>query len=67
MELSFKNKIHLHLKSTNEDFSYNLPNLLIKGFLKGVLHNDYSGTTTIINETFPENEKVQSPESPEGL
>ena len=55
MELSFKNKIHLHLKSTNEDFSYNLPNLLIKGFLKGVLHNDYSGTTTIINETFPEN------------
>ena len=55
MELSFKNKIHLHLKSTNEDFSYNLPNLLIKGFLKGVLHIDYSGTTTIINETFPEN------------
>ena len=55
MELSFKNKVHLHIKSTNDHFIYNLPNLLIKGFLKAPLHNDYNGTTVIQNETFPEN------------
>ena len=55
MELSFKNKIHLHIKSTNAHFTYNLPNLMIKGFLKAPLHNDYNGTTIIQNETFPEN------------
>ena len=55
MELTFKNKVHLHIKSTNEHFSYNLPNLMVKGFLKPPLHNDYNGTTIISNETFPEN------------
>ena len=55
MELSFKNRIHLHIKSTNAHFTYNLPNLMIKGFLKAPLHNDYNGTTIIQNETFPEN------------
>ena len=55
MELSFKNKIHLHIKSTNDHFNYNLPNLMIKGFLKSPIHNDYNGTTIIQNETFPEN------------
>ena len=55
MELSFKNKIHLHIKSTNDHFTYNLPNLMVKGFLKAPIHNDYNGTTIIQNETFPEN------------
>ena len=55
MELSFKNKVHLHLKTTNEHFVYMRPNVLIKGFLKPPLRNDYSGTITIENETFPEN------------
>ena len=55
MELSFKNKIHLHIKSTNSHFTYNLPNLMIKGFLKAPLYNDYNGTSIILNETFPEN------------
>ena len=54
MELSFKNKIHLHIKKTNDHFVYNRPNVLIKGFLKPPLHNDYSGTITIENELFPE-------------
>ena len=54
MELSFKNKVHLHIKKTNDHFVYNRPNVLIKGFLKPPLHNDYSGTITIENELFPE-------------
>ena len=55
MELSFKNKIHLHIKTTNDHFTYNKPNIMIKGFLKPPIHNDYSGTTIIENELFPEN------------
>ena len=55
MELSFKNKVHLHIKSTNEHFTFNRPNLMIKGFLKGPMHSDYNGTTIIENELFKEN------------
>ena len=55
MELSFKNKVHLHMKSTNEHFTYNRPNMMIKGFLKGPMHCDYNGTTIIENELFKEN------------
>ena len=55
IELSFKNKIHLHIKSTNDHFVYSRPNLMVKGFLKPPLHNDYNGTVIIENETFPEN------------
>ena len=55
MELSFKNKVHLHIKSTNDHFVYNRPNIMVKGFLKPPLHNDYNGTTIIENENFPEN------------
>ena len=54
MELSFKNKVHLHIKSTNDHFFYNRPNVMIKGFLKPPLHNDYSGTISIENELFPD-------------
>ena len=54
MELSFKNKIHLYIKTTKDHFVYNRPNILIKGFLKPPLHNDYSGTSIIENELFPE-------------
>ena len=54
MELSFKNKVHLHIKSTNDHFFYNTPNVMIKGFLKPPLHNDYSGTISIENELFPD-------------
>ena len=55
MELSFKNKVHLHIKSTNDHFTYNRPNMMIKGFLKPPMHNDYNGTTIIENELFPDN------------
>jgi len=55
MELSFKNKIHLHIKSTNEHFTYTRPNIMVKGFLKPPLHNDYNGTISIENELFPDN------------
>jgi hypothetical protein len=55
MELSFKNKVHLHIKTTNDHFVYNRPNILVKGFLNPPLRNDYSGTTIIENESFPEN------------
>ena len=55
MELTFKNKIHLHIKSTNDHFVYNRPNVMIKGFLKPPLRNDYNGTITIENELFPDN------------
>ena len=55
MELSFKNKVHLHIKSTNDHFIYSRPNVMVKGFLKPPLHNDYNGTITIENELFPEN------------
>ena len=55
MELTFKNKVHLHIKSTNDHFVYNRPNVMVKGFLKPPLHNDYNGTITIENELFPEN------------
>ena len=55
MELSFKNKVHLHIKSTNDHFIYNRPNIMIKGFLKPPLHNDYNGTVNIENELFPDN------------
>ena len=54
MELFFKNKVHLHIKKTNDHLVYNRPNVQIKGFLKPPLHNDYSGTITIENELFPE-------------
>ena len=54
MELSFMNKVHLHIKSTNDHFVYNRPSIMVKGFLKPPLHNDYSGTTIIENESFPE-------------
>ena len=55
MELSFKNKVHLHIKTTNDHFLYTRPNVMIKGFLKPPLRNDYSGTITIENELLPEN------------
>jgi len=55
MELSFKNKVHLYIKSTNEHFIFNRPNLMVKGFLKPPMHSDYNGTTIIENELFPEN------------
>jgi len=55
MELSFKNKVHLHIKSTNDHFTYNRPNMMVKGFLKPPMHNDYNGTTIIENELFPDN------------
>ena len=55
MELAFKNKVHLHIKTTNDHFVYNRPNILVKGFLNPPLRNDYSGTTIIENESFPEN------------
>ena len=55
MELSFKNKVHIHIKSTNEHFTFNRPNLMVKGFLKGPMHSDYNGTTVIENELFKEN------------
>ena len=54
MELNFMNKIHLHIKSTNDHFVYNRPNVMAKGFLKPPLHSDYSGTTIIENQLFPE-------------
>ena len=55
MELSFKNKVHLHIKSSNDHFVYNRPNIMVKGFLKPPLYNDYTGITLIENELFPEN------------
>jgi hypothetical protein len=55
MELAFKNKVHLHIKTTNDHFVYNRPNILVKGFLNPPLRNDYSGKTIIENESFPEN------------
>ena len=55
MELTLKNKVHIHIKSTNEHFTYTRPSVLIKGFLKPPLHTDYSGTAIIENESFPEN------------
>ena len=55
MELTFKNKIHLHIKSTNDHLVYNLPNVMIKGFLKRPLRNDYNDIITIENELFPDN------------
>jgi hypothetical protein len=54
MELSFKNKIHLHIKANNDHFVYNRPNIMVKGLLKPPLHNDYNGTTIIENKVFPE-------------
>ena len=54
MELDFMNKVHLHIKSTNDHFVYNRPNVMAKGFLKPPLHSDYSGTTIIENQLFPE-------------
>jgi len=54
MELDFMNKVHLHIKSTNDHFVYNRPNIMAKGFLKPPLHSDYSGTTIIENQLFPE-------------
>ena len=54
MELNFMNKVHLHIKSTNDHFVYNRPNVMAKGFLKPPLHSDYSGTTVIENQLFPE-------------
>ena len=54
MELNFMNKVHLHIKSTNDHFVYNRPNVMAKGFLKPPLHSDYSGTTIIENQLFPE-------------
>ena len=55
MELSFKNKVHLHIKSTNVHFTCNRSNIMSKGFLKPPMHNDYNGTTIIENEIYPEN------------
>ena len=50
-----KEKEEQDIKIINDHFTYNKPNIMIKGFLKPPIHNDYSGTTIIENELFPEN------------
>ena len=56
IELEFKNKIHLILKKCNNaHFIYNRPTLIVKGFVKPPLHNDFSGTTVIENINDKEN------------
>ena len=56
IELDFKKKIHLILKNCNNaHFIYNRPTIIVKGFIKPPLHNDYYGTTVIENINDKEN------------
>ena len=53
LELTFKNKIHIYLKRTNDYYTFNYPSLCVKGLLKPPLYNDYYGTTIIQNKNEP--------------
>ena len=49
IELSFKNKAHIHFKKTGDHFILNPPSVYVKGLMKPPLYNDYGGTTIIQN------------------
>ena len=51
LELTFKNKTHVHIKKTGDHYIFNPPNIYIKGLMNPPLYNDYSGTTIIQNTT----------------
>jgi hypothetical protein len=51
IELLFKNKTHIHCKSTGDHYIFNPPNVYVKGLMKPPLYNDYAGTTIIQNTT----------------
>ena len=47
LELVYKNKINIYLKTCESHYIYNRPIVYIKGFIKPPLYNDYTGTTII--------------------
>ena len=49
VELLFKNKIHIHCKTTGDHYIYNPPTIYVKGLMNPPLYNDYTGTTVIQN------------------
>ena len=49
IELSFKNKAHIHFKKTGDHYILNPPSVYVKGLMKPPLYNDYGGTTIIQN------------------
>ena len=53
IELSFKNKAHIHLKKTGDHYILNPPAVYVKGLMKPPLYNDYAGNTIIQNTKDP--------------
>ena len=49
LELSFKNKIQIHIKKTGDHYIFNPPIVYIKGLMKSPIFNDYGGKTVIQN------------------
>ena len=47
LDLTFKNKIHIIFKNSQNHYVYNMPVVSFKGLVKPPMFNDYLGTTTI--------------------
>ena len=47
LDLTFKNKIHIIFKSSQNHYVYNMPVVSFKGLMKPPMYNDYLGTTII--------------------
>ena len=47
LDVTFKNKIHIIFKKSQNHYTYNRPIISVKGLLKPPMYNDYSGTTII--------------------
>ena len=47
LDLTFKNKIHIIFKNSNNHYVYNMPVVSVKGIMKPPMFNDYLGTTII--------------------
>ena len=58
LELTFKNKINIYLKTCGSHYVYNRPVVCVKGLMKPPMYNDYSGTT-VIQDVDDENVKCE--------
>jgi len=58
LELTFKNKINIYLKTCGSHYVYNRPTICVKGLMKPPMYNDYSGTT-VIQDVDDENVKCE--------
>ena len=58
IELIYKNKINIYIKTSESHYIFNRPIVFIKGFMKPPLYNEYTGTT-IIEDKYDKNYKCE--------